>query len=73
MHIMGALAEFERGLIVERTPAGIQAAKKRGRASNRGVPPLAAGVPCNLARRRQDLRLAAVDQGAERCSHLDLV
>ena len=24
MHIMGALAEFERGLIVERTPAGIQ-------------------------------------------------
>ena len=30
MHIMGALAEFERGLIVERTHAGIQAAKKRG-------------------------------------------
>jgi DNA invertase Pin-like site-specific DNA recombinase len=30
MHIMGALAEFERGLIVERTQAGIQAAKKRG-------------------------------------------
>jgi DNA invertase Pin-like site-specific DNA recombinase len=26
MHIMGALAEFERGLIVERTQAGIQAA-----------------------------------------------
>jgi DNA invertase Pin-like site-specific DNA recombinase len=30
MHIMGALAEFERSLIVERTQAGIQAAKKRG-------------------------------------------
>jgi DNA invertase Pin-like site-specific DNA recombinase len=30
MHIMGALAEFERGLIVERTQAGIQAAEKRG-------------------------------------------
>jgi DNA invertase Pin-like site-specific DNA recombinase len=30
MHIMGALTEFERGLIVERTQAGIQAAKKRG-------------------------------------------
>jgi DNA invertase Pin-like site-specific DNA recombinase len=30
MHIMGALAEFERGLIIERTQAGIQAAKKRG-------------------------------------------
>jgi DNA invertase Pin-like site-specific DNA recombinase len=30
MHIMGALAEFERGLIIERTQAGIQAAKRRG-------------------------------------------
>ncbi len=30
MHIMGALAEFERSLIVERTQAGIQSAKKRG-------------------------------------------
>lgn len=30
LHIMGALAEFERSLIVERTQAGIQAAKKRG-------------------------------------------
>jgi hypothetical protein len=29
-HIMGALAEFERALIVERTQAGIQTAKKRG-------------------------------------------
>ncbi len=29
-HIMGALAEFERSLIVERTNAGIQAAKRRG-------------------------------------------
>lgn len=31
LHIMGALAEFERSLIVERTQAGLQAAKKRGR------------------------------------------
>jgi hypothetical protein len=30
MHIMGALAEFERGLIVERNAGRIQAAKKRG-------------------------------------------
>ena len=30
MHIIRALAEFERGLIVERTQAGIQAAKERG-------------------------------------------
>ena len=29
-HLMGALAEFERSLIVERTQAGLQAAKKRG-------------------------------------------
>ena len=27
---MGALAEFERSLIVERTQAGLQAARKRG-------------------------------------------
>lgn len=29
-HIMGALAEFERNLIVERTQAGLAAAKRRG-------------------------------------------
>jgi len=29
-HLMAALAEFERALIVERTQAGLQAAKKRG-------------------------------------------
>lgn len=29
-HVMGALAEFERALIVERTTAGLQAAKVRG-------------------------------------------
>lgn len=29
-HLMGALAEFERSLIVERTQAGLQAARKRG-------------------------------------------
>lgn len=30
-HIMGALAEFERSLIIERVTAGIAAAKKRGK------------------------------------------
>lgn len=30
-HIMGALAEFERALIVERTKAGMEAAKQRGK------------------------------------------
>lgn len=29
-HLMAALAEFERALIVERTQAGLEAAKKRG-------------------------------------------
>ena len=29
-HIIGALAEFERSLIIERTRAGIKAAKRRG-------------------------------------------
>lgn len=31
MHMMGALAEFERALIAERTRAGIEAARNRGR------------------------------------------
>jgi DNA invertase Pin-like site-specific DNA recombinase len=30
LHVLGALAEFERSLIIERTRAGVQAAKKRG-------------------------------------------
>lgn len=30
MHLMAALAEFERSLIVERTRAGLKAAKRRG-------------------------------------------
>jgi DNA invertase Pin-like site-specific DNA recombinase len=30
-HMMGALAEFERGLIKERTKAGMSAAKRRGK------------------------------------------
>lgn len=34
-HIMGALAEFERSLIQERTNAGLQAARARGRLGGR--------------------------------------
>lgn len=30
LHVMGAIAEFERGLIIERTNAGLVAAKERG-------------------------------------------
>lgn len=36
-HLMGAIAEFERSLIVERTRAGIAAAKKRGTHMGRPV------------------------------------
>lgn len=36
-HVMGALAEFERALISERTRAGMAAARARGR--NIGRPP----------------------------------
>jgi DNA invertase Pin-like site-specific DNA recombinase len=34
-HVMGALSEFERNLIRERTNAGLQAARKRGRKPGR--------------------------------------
>jgi Resolvase, N terminal domain/Helix-turn-helix domain of resolvase len=34
-HVFGALAEFERALIVERTPAGLAAARARGRKGGR--------------------------------------
>jgi len=34
-HIFGALAEFERGLIQERTKAGLAAARARGRQGGR--------------------------------------
>lgn len=35
LHVMGAIAEFERGLIIERTNAGLQAAKERGQTFGR--------------------------------------
>ena len=44
-HIMGALAEFERDLIQERTRAGLRAAKKRGK--RLGRPP--ALTPAQIA------------------------
>jgi len=34
-HIFGAMAEFERNLISERTKAGLEAARKRGRGAGR--------------------------------------
>lgn len=37
LHVMGAIAEFERGLIIERTNAGLQAAKERGQTFGRPI------------------------------------
>lgn len=34
-HVMAALAEFERGLLAERTRAGLQAAQRKGRVGGR--------------------------------------
>lgn len=34
-HIFGALAEFERGIIRERTMSGLESARKRGRLGGR--------------------------------------
>lgn len=41
-HVFGAIAQFERRLIVERTKAGLSAARARGRAGGR--PPLSQGT-----------------------------
>ncbi|WP_311200233.1 recombinase family protein [Leisingera sp. M658] len=47
-HIMGALAEFERDLIQERTKAGLRAAKKRGK--QLGRPPVLSAAQIAHAR-----------------------
>ncbi|MBQ4824550.1 recombinase family protein [Leisingera sp. HS039] len=47
-HIMGALAEFERDLIQERTKAGLRAAKKRGK--RLGRPPVLSAAQIAHAR-----------------------
>lgn len=49
-HIMGALAEFERALIVERTRAGMASARTRGR--HLGRPRVLSGAQLHKPRRR---------------------
>lgn len=51
-HIMGGLAEFERSLLIERTRAGITAAKKRGR--HVGRPKAMTGAQIKHARQLLD-------------------
>ena len=54
-HIFGALAEFERDIIRERTQAGLRAARARGR---KGGPPRLSGTTrkVELARKLYDER-----------------
>lgn len=51
-HIFGALAQFERELIRERTLAGLEAAKARGRVGGR--PPALTSAQVKVARQMQD-------------------
>lgn len=53
-HIMGALAEFERALIQERTVAGLQAARRRGK--RLGRPPALSTEQVAHARREMSAR-----------------
>lgn len=50
-HIFGSLAEFERDLIRERTQAGLQAARARGRKGGRPTSPLADEKKLAVARK----------------------
>jgi DNA invertase Pin-like site-specific DNA recombinase len=52
-HVFGAMAQFERDLISERTKAGLEAAKQRGR---RG------GRPVSLTQEQKDLALSMIAQ-----------
>ncbi|WP_439576677.1 recombinase family protein [Elioraea sp.] len=66
LQILGAVAEFERALIRERTRAGLAAARARGRRG--GNPGLVARDPAaiaRLARAREDARLARALPAAE--------
>ncbi|HEB0655554.1 TPA: recombinase family protein [Pseudomonas aeruginosa] len=51
-HVVGAIAEFEGALISERTKAGLQAARRKGKQIGR--PPLVSAAQVKLARRLSD-------------------
>jgi DNA invertase Pin-like site-specific DNA recombinase len=53
-HVFGALAEFERDLLSERTHAGLAAARARGR--NGGRPPVMTPEKIKIARQMYDSR-----------------
>lgn len=59
-HVFGALAEFERDLIRERTLAGLQAARRRGRMGGR--PALMTADKTTTARRMYEQQELTVEQ-----------
>jgi DNA invertase Pin-like site-specific DNA recombinase len=59
-HVFGALAEFERDLVRERTLAGLQAARRRGRAGGR--PALMTKDKTTTAQRMYDQQELTVEQ-----------
>jgi DNA invertase Pin-like site-specific DNA recombinase len=59
-HIFGALAEFERDIIQERTNAGLTAARARGRKGGRPRSPLSDEKKLHLARQMYENRSLAV-------------
>lgn len=60
MHVFGALAEFERALVVERTKAGLEASRARGRRGGRRN--LLNGKKLELARQLRADRNMSVDE-----------
>ena len=62
-HIMGALAEFERDLIQERTKAGLRAARKRGK--RLGRPPALTAAQIDHARAAIEAKRETVSGMAE--------
>ena len=62
-HVFGAIAQFERDLIRERTHAGLAAARARGRVGGR--PPALAGKRLQVAREMYDSKRHTVAEIAE--------
>ena len=61
-HILGAIAEFERTLIIERTRAGLTAARRRGRPLGRKPKLNAADIAAARAMMAGGMKAAAVAQ-----------
>jgi DNA invertase Pin-like site-specific DNA recombinase len=60
-HIFGALAEFERDLIRERTNAGLTAARARGKKGGRPKSPLSEEKKLQLAKKMYDDKTMSVE------------